>query len=179
MYEKKKKLLLFERNVILLPFLWTILVLCQTTRGRDEFTPNHWFYRTHAALSEVPDNIPKRAVRIYLNNNKISRIWGLSFAHHSVCKWGFEISWFRYEFEILLWISFCQICQHWSFSKWRTFIEITFISVNSRNFINHWNMNWAQFKDPGSHKCLARALVAYWYLTQEVTGSSPFNDKYF
>ena len=40
-------------------------------------------------------------------------------------------------------------------------------------------MNWAQFKDPVSHMCFAGTVVASWPLTQEVTGSSPFNDKYF
>ena len=35
-------------------------------------------------------------------------------------------------------------------------------------------MNWAQFKDPVSHMCLAGTLVASWSLTQEVTGESPF-----
>ena len=40
-------------------------------------------------------------------------------------------------------------------------------------------MNWAQFKDPVSHMCLAGTVVAIWSLTQEVAGSSPFYDKYF
>ena len=35
-------------------------------------------------------------------------------------------------------------------------------------------MNWAQFKDPASHMCLAGAAVASWSLTQEVAGLSPF-----
>ena len=35
-------------------------------------------------------------------------------------------------------------------------------------------MNWAQFKDPVSHMCLAGAVAAFWSLTQEVTGLSPF-----
>ena len=35
-------------------------------------------------------------------------------------------------------------------------------------------MNWAQFKDPVSHMCLAGAVVASWSLTQEVAGLSPF-----
>ena len=35
-------------------------------------------------------------------------------------------------------------------------------------------MNWAQFKDPVSHMCLAGTVVASWSLTQEVAGSSPF-----
>ena len=35
-------------------------------------------------------------------------------------------------------------------------------------------MNWAQFKDPVSHMCLAGAVVASWFVTQEVTGLSPF-----
>ena len=35
-------------------------------------------------------------------------------------------------------------------------------------------MNWAQFKDPVSHVCLAGDVVAPRSLTQEVAGSSPF-----
>ena len=35
-------------------------------------------------------------------------------------------------------------------------------------------MNWAQFKDSVSHMCLAGAVVASWFLTQEVEGWSPF-----
>ena len=35
-------------------------------------------------------------------------------------------------------------------------------------------MNWAQFKYPVFHMCLAVAVVASWSLTQEV-GLSPFN----
>ena len=38
-------------------------------------------------------------------------------------------------------------------------------------------MNWAEFKDPVSHMCLAGTVVASWSLTQEVAGLSPFNDK--
>ena len=40
-------------------------------------------------------------------------------------------------------------------------------------------MNWAQFKDPISHMCLAGTVVACWSLTQEVLGSSPLNVKNF
>ena len=40
-------------------------------------------------------------------------------------------------------------------------------------------MTWNQFKDPGSHMCLAYAMVASWSLTQEVADSIPFNDNYF
>ena len=48
-------------------------------------------------------------------------------------------------------------------------------STNSRNLINEWSMNWAQFKDPVSHICLAGAVVAAWSLIQEVAGSNnPF-----
>ena len=36
-------------------------------------------------------------------------------------------------------------------------------------------MNWAQFKDPVSHMCLAGAVVACWFITQETGGSNtPF-----
>ena len=33
-------------------------------------------------------------------------------------------------------------------------------------------MNWAQFKDPVSHMCLAGTVVACWFGTQEVEGSN-------
>ena len=58
-------------------------------------------------------------------------------------------------------------------------------SVNSGNLINHWSMNWAQFKDPVSHMCLAGTVAASWSLTQEVAGwqvralSMYSNDIYF
>ena len=35
-------------------------------------------------------------------------------------------------------------------------------------------MNWAQFKDPVSHLCLACYVVTSWSLSEEVIGSSPF-----
>ena len=41
-------------------------------------------------------------------------------------------------------------------------------SANLENLINHWSMNWAQFKDPVSHTCLASAVVASWSQTQEM-----------
>ena len=55
--------------------------------------------------------------------------------------------------------------------------ELSLNSVNSAdsgNLINHWTMNWAQFKDPVSHMCLVGTVVTSWSLTQEVAGSSPF-----
>ena len=53
------------------------------------------------------------------------------------------------------------------------------ISANSGNLINHWSMNWAQYKDPVSHMCLAGAVVTSWSFAPEGAGSSPLNDKYF
>ena len=41
---------------------------------------------------------------------------------------------------------------------------------NSGELINHQSMNWAQFKDPVSHMCLAGTVVESWSLTQEVAG---------
>ena len=40
-------------------------------------------------------------------------------------------------------------------------------------------MNWAQFKDPVSHMCLAGTAVTSWSLTQEVAGSSSYNAIFF
>ena len=48
--------------------------------------------------------------------------------------------------------------------------ELLLNSVNSEKLINHWSMNWAQFKDPISHMCLAGAVVACSSLAQEVAG---------
>ena len=39
-------------------------------------------------------------------------------------------------------------------------------------------MNWDKFKDPVSHICLACAVGASWYLTQEVVGSSLLNEEF-
>ena len=39
-------------------------------------------------------------------------------------------------------------------------------------------MNWAQFKDPVSHMCLASAMIASVSLKLEAAGSKPFNDRY-
>ena len=56
--------------------------------------------------------------------------------------------------------------QYWSF--FLNGAELSLNSVNSEKLINHPSMNWAQFKDPISHMCLAGAVVACWSLTQEV-----------
>ena len=60
------------------------------------------------------------------------------------------------------------------FPKWEKF------SLNSVNQINHWSMNWAEFKDPVPHICCAGAVVACWSLTQEVAGFESFccNDNF-
>ena len=41
------------------------------------------------------------------------------------------------------------------------------ISPSSGNLLNHSNIDWAQFKDPVSHICLAGAVVASRSLTQD------------
>ena len=52
--------------------------------------------------------------------------------------------------------------------------ELSLNSVNLGNLINHWSMNWAKLNDSVSNMCLAGAMVAPWYLKQDVAGSSPF-----
>ena len=39
-------------------------------------------------------------------------------------------------------------------------------------------MNWAEFKDPVSHMCLAGAVAVSWPLAQDMAGSSPSNDTF-
>ena len=56
--------------------------------------------------------------------------------------------------------------------------ELSLNSGNSGNLINHWSMNWANF-DPASHMSLACTVVVSCSLTQEIVGSSSFNNKYF
>ena len=47
-------------------------------------------------------------------------------------------------------------------------------SMNLANLMNHWSMNWSQFKYPVFHMCLAGAVVTtFWSLTQEVVGLNP------
>ena len=53
------------------------------------------------------------------------------------------------------------------------------LCLNTGNLLTHWSVNWAQFQDPVSHMCLAGTVVASWFVTQEVAGSSHFNNKYF
>ena len=40
-------------------------------------------------------------------------------------------------------------------------------------------MNLGQFKDSFSYLFLPSTVLAFWFLTQEVAGPSPFNDTYF
>ena len=59
------------------------------------------------------------------------------------------------------------------------FLNEAELSLNSGNLINHWSVNWVQFKDFVSHMCLAGGVVASWSLTQDVANSSLYcNDKY-
>ena len=62
------------------------------------------------------------------------------------------------------------------FPKW---IRIAVNSANLGNLKNHWSFNWAQFKDPVSHMCLAGAVVESWSITQEVAGSNNFFNFFF
>ena len=65
---------------------------------------------------------------------------------------------------------------HWSFPNGA---ELSLNSANSGNLTNHRSMNWAKFLDPVSFMSLGGAMVVPCFLAQQVTGSSPFNDKYF
>ena len=63
------------------------------------------------------------------------------------------------NYQMLSWFPLVFLLE---FPKWRrTFTEF-------RETDNHWGMNWAWFKDPAYHMCLAGIVVASWSLTQEV-----------
>ena len=52
--------------------------------------------------------------------------------------------------------------------------------MNSGNLINHWSMNWSQFKDSMSHMVLTGAVVASWSLNKRWQVWTLYcNDKYF
>ena len=59
------------------------------------------------------------------------------------------------------------------FSKWKENL------VNLENLINHWSMNWSQFKDHVIHQCLAGAVLVSLSCTLDAAGSNHFNDKYY
>ena len=56
------------------------------------------------------------------------------------------------------------------------FLNRTKFQLNQANLgklINHWSMNWAQFKDPVSHMCLAGAVITCWPLTTDLESRPP------
>ena len=53
----------------------------------------------------------------------------------------------------------------WVSSLLEFFLNGAELSLNSEKLINHWSMNWAQFKDSITHMCLAGTVVACWSLT--------------
>ena len=47
-------------------------------------------------------------------------------------------------------------------------------SANSGNLINHWSMDWGQFKYPASELCLVGVVLASWSLTETGGRFEPF-----
>ena len=74
---------------------------------------------------------------------------------------------------------------HWVITNWMEFFlngaRLSWNFVNSLNLINHWIMNWSQFKDPVSYMCLDGTVLASWSVTEWVVVLRTFNcyDKYF
>ena len=50
--------------------------------------------------------------------------------------------------------------------------KIQWIKWIQGNLINHWSMNYCQFKDLFCYMCLPGAVVTYRFLTQEIAGSN-------
>ena len=57
-----------------IPVLLVLILLSGSVSALDEFTDDNWFYRTYSGLTEVPDDIPKESVGVYLNNNYLTSI---------------------------------------------------------------------------------------------------------
>ena len=68
------------------------------------------------------------------------------------------------------WIPECLLTDIGVFPKWN---RNSMNSANSGNLINHWSINWSQFKGTVSHICFAGTVVASWSLMQKVTGLNP------
>ncbi len=60
-------------------------VLIPATHCRNEFTKDGWFYRSYSGLMEVPSDIPKSAVGVYINNNFITSLRPFGFSHLTLC----------------------------------------------------------------------------------------------
>ena len=89
----------------------------------------------------------------------------------SFYEWRSNVDAEKHLFEKLFKLMSEKLINKGVFPKWsRTFTEFS----EFREIDNHWSMNWAWFKDPVSHMCLAGTVEASWSLTQEVAGSSPF-----
>ena len=102
----------------------------------------------------------------------------------------YQTTWVTFGFIYLHWniISHSSICWCWiwfvviifAIDKWAimdfngVFPKWNANSMNSVNLINHWSMNQDLFKYLVSHMCLAGAVVALWFLTQEMAGLNPF-----
>ena len=76
----------------------------------------------------------------------------------------------------LPWIQFIElkaiIFRRGHFRTVEFFLNGPQLSLNSGNLINHWSINWAQFKDPPCYPYFVGTAVASWSLTQEVAGSN-------
>ena len=57
-----------------IPVFLVLILLSGSGSALDEFTDDNWFYRTYSGLTEVPDDIPKDSVGVYLNNNYLSSL---------------------------------------------------------------------------------------------------------
>ena len=61
-------------HVCVIPAFLVLILLSGTSSALDEFTDDNWFYRTYSGLTEVPDDIPKDCVGVYLNNNYLTSL---------------------------------------------------------------------------------------------------------
>ena len=56
------------------PVILVLILLSGSVSALDEFTDDKWFYRTYSGITEVPDDIPKESVGVYLNNNYLTNL---------------------------------------------------------------------------------------------------------
>ena len=54
-----------------------ISILCQ--RPRDEYTSDRTYYKVDVGLTDIPTDIPKDALEVYLSDNRIRNITANTF----------------------------------------------------------------------------------------------------
>ena len=150
----------------------------QTYKFNLQQRSRHWLYKRelidkYCNLEKQPQKFSSKKWRRHLT---INLHWLKTTVSNDAKTWKLKI-WSRHWFATLVYLKL----QPKKKKKEKDpdtefFLNGAELSVNSGNLINHWNMNWAQFKDPVSHiSCWhCGSILASHTRGCLVAGSSPF-----